>query len=65
MFSIENNGPYFKAVLKTMTDQEITTKIRDAHDMLSDQTIPTVHRTLLRCVVVEGASELQQRWFSY
>ena len=64
MFSIENNGPYFKAVLETMTDQEITTKMRGAQDRLCDQAITTAHRTLLRCIVVEGASELQQRWFS-
>ena len=63
MYSIENNGPYFKAVLETMTDQEITTRMRGAQDRLSDQTITAAHRTLLRCVVVEGASELQQRWF--
>ena len=65
MFSIENNGPYFQAAMETMTDREITTKMRGAQDRLSDQTITATHRTLLRCIVVEGASELQQRWFSY
>ena len=65
MFSIENNGPYFQAAMETMTDREITTKIKGAQDRLSDQTISTAHRTLLRCIVVEGASELQQRWFYY
>jgi hypothetical protein len=63
MFSIENNGPYFQASLEAMTDQEITTKMRGAQDRLSDQTISTAHRTLLRCVITEGATELQQRWF--
>ena len=65
MFSIENNRPYFHTAMENMTDREITTKIKGAQDRLSDQTISTAHRTLLRCIVVEGASELQQRWFSY
>lgn len=63
MFSIKNNGPYFEAALESMTDQEITTKMRGAQDRLSDQTISTAHRTLLRCVIAEGATELQKRWF--
>ena len=63
MFNIENNGPYFKAVLETMTDQEITTKMWGAEDRLSDQTISAAHRTLLRCVIAEGATELRKRWF--
>jgi hypothetical protein len=63
MFSTENNGPYFQAAMETMTDQEITTKMGGAQDRLSDQTISTAHRTLLRCVIGEGATELRKRWF--
>jgi hypothetical protein len=64
MFSVEKNGPYFKAAMETMTDREITTKIKGAQDRLSDQTISTAHRTLLRCVIAEGATELRKRWFN-
>ena len=64
MFSIENNGPYFHGAMETMTDREITTKIKGAQDRLSDQTISTAHRTLLRCVIAEGATELRKRWFN-
>ena len=64
MFSIENNGPYFQAVLETMSDQEITARMHGASRRLSDQTISTAHRTLLRCVITEGATELRKRWFT-
>ena len=64
MFSVEKNGPYFKAAMETMTDREITTKIKGAQDRLSDQTISTAHSTLLRCVIAEGATELRKRWFN-
>ena len=62
MFSIENNGPYFQASLEAMTDQEITTKMRGAQDRL-DANVSDAHRTLLKCLIVEGATELRKRWF--
>ena len=64
MFSIENNGPYFQAVLETMSDKEIISRMHGASRRLSDQTISTAHRTLLRCVITEGVTELRKRWFN-
>jgi len=64
MFSIENNDPYFQAVLETMSDEEITDRMHGASRRLSDQTISAAHRTLLRCVITEGATELRKRWFN-
>ena len=62
MFNIENNGPYFEAALECMTDQEITTKMRGAMERL-DGNVGNAHRTLLKCLVSEGANELRKRWF--
>jgi hypothetical protein len=63
MFNIANNGPYFQAAMEAMTDQEITTSMRGAQDALPNPTISTAYRTLLRCVIIEGAAELRKRWF--
>jgi len=62
MFNIANNGPYFQATLESMTDQEITTKMRGAQERL-DTDVGEAHRTLLKCLVIEGANELRKRWF--
>lgn len=63
MFNIEKNGPYFQASLEEMTDQEITTKMRGAQDRLYAD-VSDAHRTLLKCLIVEGATELRKRWFN-
>ena len=63
MYSIENNGPYFQAVLETMSDEEITARMHGASRRLSGKPMTDAHRTLLRCVITEGATELRKRWF--
>ena len=62
MFNIEKNGPYFQASLEAMTDQEIVTKMRGAQERI-DTDVSEAHRTLLKCLVIEGAKELRKRWF--
>ena len=63
MFSIKNNGPYFEAVLETMSDEEITARMHGASRRLSGKPMTDAHRTLLQCVITEGATELRKRWF--
>lgn len=63
MFSIKNNGPYFEAVLETMSDKEITQRMHGASRRLSGKPMTDAHRTLLQCVIAEGARELRKRWY--
>lgn len=63
MFNIENNGRHIQVAMEAMTDQEITTSMRGAQDVLPNPTISTEYRTLLRCIIIEGATELRKRWF--
>jgi len=63
MFDIRNNGPYFEAVLETMSDKEITQRMHGASRRLSGKPMTDAHRVLLQCVITEGARELRKRWY--